>query len=63
MAPPRPWHQTRHRQSANIQKRRYWSAQRQRFVRLTVSTSGIRVINRRGVDPVLRDLESRGIKL
>lgn len=54
---------TRKRQSVNIQKRRFWSPMLGRWVNLTVSTSGIRVINKRGVDAVLSDLQGRGVKL
>ncbi len=54
---------TRHRQDANIQKRRFWSEDRNRFVTLTVSTAGIRIMNRRGVDKVLGELSAQGVKL
>jgi large subunit ribosomal protein L28 len=53
---------TRHRQSANIQNRRFWSPERDCFIRLKVSTSGLRVINRRGLETVLSDLEKQGHK-
>ena len=54
---------TRTRQSVNVQKRRFWSDERKRWVSLTVSTSGIRAINKRGLDTVLREMEGKGVKL
>jgi large subunit ribosomal protein L28 len=50
---------TRRRQQPNIQKRRFWVDSEQRWVRLTVSTSGMRIINRRGIEAVMRDIRQR----
>ena len=54
---------SRRRQSANIQKRRFWSDARKSWVNLTVSTAGIRIITKRGVDDVLRELERNGVRV
>jgi len=47
----------------NIQEHRFWSPEEQRFVRLRLSTSAIREIDKRGVDAVLRDLRKKGVKV
>ena len=47
----------------NIQQRRYWVPSLGRHVRLTVSTRGIKTIDRRGIEAVVADLRRRGVKL
>ncbi|GIG41360.1 50S ribosomal protein L28 [Cellulomonas phragmiteti] len=47
----------------NIQRRRYWVPSLGRHVRLRVSTDGIKVIDRRGIDVVVADLLRRGEKV
>jgi large subunit ribosomal protein L28 len=47
----------------NLQDRRFWSPAESRFVRLRVSTAGIRVIDKRGIDTVLRELRAKGVKV
>lgn len=44
----------------NIQRRRYWVPSLGRHVRLRVSTDGIKVIDRRGIDAVVADIRRRG---
>lgn len=44
----------------NIQNKRYWLPSENRFVRLTVSTKGMKVIDARGIDAVVRDMRARG---
>lgn len=51
---------TRMRQLPNIQKRRFWVEAEQRWVQLTVSAKGIKVINKRGINSVLKDIRARG---
>ena len=41
---------TKHRFLPNVQKRRCWSAELQKFVTLKVSTSAIRTIDKIGLD-------------
>lgn len=54
---------TRRRWDPNIQHRRYWLASEGRFVRLTVSTTGIRVIDKRGIESVVAEIRARGGKI
>lgn len=51
-------HKTRKRQQANIQKRRFWVESENRWVNLTVSAHGIKVISKRGIDSVMRDVRA-----
>ena len=47
----------------NLQKKRFWSHEEQRWITLTVSARGIRTISKKGIDAVLRDLRKRGEKV
>lgn len=54
---------TRRTWSPNIQRRRYWVPSERRWVRLTVSTKGMKVIDRRGIEAVLAEMRARGEKV
>lgn len=54
---------TRRRWNVNVQSKRYWVPSLGRTVTLTLSPRGIRTIDRRGIDAVVRDLLARGVKL
>ena len=54
---------TRRRFLPNVHRRRFWVEGEQRWVRLRVSTRGLRNIDRLGIDAVLADLRSRGVKV
>ncbi|MEZ5087257.1 MAG: 50S ribosomal protein L28 [Tessaracoccus sp.] len=54
---------TRRRWNVNVQSKRYWVPSLGRSVTLTVSPRGIRTIDRRGIDAVVRDLLAKGVKL
>lgn len=47
----------------NLHTHRFWVAAEKRFVSLRVSSSGMRVIDKRGIDTVLQELRSRGEKV
>ncbi|QRK08294.1 50S ribosomal protein L28 [Archangium violaceum] len=51
---------TKTRSLPNLQYHRYWVPSLNRFVRLRVSTHGIRIINKRGIDRVVAELLARG---
>lgn len=53
---------TKRRFLPNIQDKRFWSPRRKRWVKLRTSAKGIKVINRRGIDRVLDELQKRGVK-
>ena len=47
----------------NLKKKRYWVPDENRFVTLTVSTHGMKIIDRVGIAQVLREMRARGEKL
>ncbi|MCB9567913.1 MAG: 50S ribosomal protein L28 [Myxococcales bacterium] len=51
---------TKKRSDPNLHVKRFWVAGENRWVRLRVSTHGLRIINKRGIEAVLRDLRARG---
>jgi large subunit ribosomal protein L28 len=54
---------TNRRWDPNIQKKRFWLPSEGRWVRLTVSTKGIKTIDKRGIEAVVADLRRRGVKI
>tara|TARA_R100000322_G_scaffold41170_1_gene25646 strand:+ start:682 stop:855 length:174 start_codon:yes stop_codon:yes gene_type:complete len=53
---------TRRRFLPNLQNHRFWVETEKRFVKLRVSTKGMRIIDKKGIDAVLADLRARGEK-
>lgn len=51
---------TRRRFLPNLQWHRFWVESENRFVRLRVSTRGMRIIDKKGIDAVLADMRSKG---
>ena len=54
---------TRRRWDPNVQRRRYWLPGEGRTVRLRVSTTGIRIIDRDGIESVVARIRARGVKI
>lgn len=54
---------TRRRFLPNLQYRRLWVESENRFVSLRLSMSGLRTIDKRGIDVVLAELRARGEKV
>jgi large subunit ribosomal protein L28 len=54
---------TRRRFLPNLHSHRFWVESEQRFVRLRLSSKGMRVIDKRGIDAVLAELRARGEKV
>jgi large subunit ribosomal protein L28 len=47
---------TKRRYLPNLQYKRFWLETQKRFVRLRVSTRGIRIIDKHGIEAVLNDM-------
>ena len=47
----------------NIQTHRFWVESEKRFVKLKVSTKGMRTIDKKGIDAVLTDIRANGVKI
>ena len=54
---------TRRRFDVNIQKKSYFVPSLKRTVTLTVSAKGIKVIDARGIESVVKDILARGEKI
>lgn len=54
---------TRRRFLPNLQYHRFWVESENRFVRLRISTKGMRIIDKKGIDTVLAELRARGEKV
>jgi large subunit ribosomal protein L28 len=54
---------TRRRFLPNLHTHRFWVESEQRWVRLRVSTRGLRIIDKNGIDQVLTDMRARGDKV
>ena len=53
---------TRRRFEPNLHSHRFWVEGEKRFVKLRVSTKGLRIIDKLGIEKVLADLRTRGEK-
>ncbi|MCE3008289.1 MAG: 50S ribosomal protein L28 [Bacteroidetes bacterium] len=53
---------TKRRFLPNLQRKRFYLAEEDRYITLRVSANGIRTINKRGLQAVLKDLAAQGIK-
>jgi large subunit ribosomal protein L28 len=51
---------TRRRFLPNLHTHRFWMESEQRFVKLKVSSKGLRIIDKVGIDKVVADLRARG---
>jgi large subunit ribosomal protein L28 len=47
----------------NLHHHRFWVESENRWVRLRLSSKGIRIIDKKGIDAVLSELRSRGEKV
>ncbi|QQD22644.1 50S ribosomal protein L28 [Venatoribacter cucullus] len=54
---------TKRRFLPNLQHHRFWVESENRFVRLRISTKGMRIIDKKGIDVVLAELRARGEKV
>jgi len=54
---------TRRRFLPNLQSHRFWVESEKRWVKLRISTKGMRIIDKNGIDTVLADLRAKGIRV
>ena len=60
---PTTGNKTRRRFLPNLHTHRFWLEAEKRWVRLRVTSKGMRIIDKRGIDAVVADLRSRGEKV
>jgi len=53
---------TRRRFLPNLHAHRFWVESENRWVRLRISAKGLRIIDKTGIDAVLKDMRARGEK-
>jgi len=51
---------TRRRFLPNLHQHRFWLPEEKRFVTLRVSSKGMRIIDKQGIEQVLADIRARG---
>ena len=54
---------TKRRFEPNLHTHRFWVDSERRFVKLRVSTKGLRIIDRLGIERVIADLRAQGTKI
>ena len=54
---------TRRRFLPNLHSHRFWVESENRFVRLRLTSKGMRIIDKLGIDTVLADIRARGEKV
>ena len=54
---------TRRRFLPNLHRHRFWLESEKRFVSLRVSSKGMRIIDKKGIDVIVAELRARGEKV
>ena len=54
---------TRRRFLPNLSYKRFWLESEKRYVRLRVSSKGLRIIDKHGIEKVLADLRAQGQRI
>ena len=54
---------TRRRFLPNLHWHRFWVESESKFVRIRVSSKGMRIIDKKGIDAVLAEVRANGIKV
>ena len=54
---------TRRRFLPNLHTQRFWLESEERFIKLKVSRKGLRIIDKLGIEEVVKDLRERGEKI
>lgn len=54
---------TRRRYMPNIHTHRFWVKSENRWIKLRVSSQGVRIIDKKGIEAVLADIRKQGVKV
>ncbi|HAQ03404.1 MAG: 50S ribosomal protein L28 [Acidimicrobiales bacterium] len=54
---------TNRRWNPNVQRKRYWLPSEKRWIKLNVSTKGIKTIDKRGIESVVANMRRQGQKV
>jgi large subunit ribosomal protein L28 len=47
----------------NLHTHRFWVESEKKFVKLRLSTHGLRIVDKRGIEAVLKDVRASGVKV
>ena len=54
---------TRRRFDVNLQKKKFWLPEEKRFITLRLSMHGLRIVNKKGITRVVKEMRDRGSKI
>ena len=54
---------SRRRLNINLQKKKFWLPDEKRYVTLRISTRGMRIIDKKGITRVVKELRGKGVKV
>ena len=54
---------SRRRFNVNLQKKKFWLPDEKRYITLRLSTRGLRIIDKKGIRRVVKELRAKGIKV
>ncbi|GAB6068676.1 50S ribosomal protein L28 [Methylothermus subterraneus] len=54
---------TKRRFLPNLHEHKFWVESENRWVKLRVSSQGMRIIDKKGIDAVLAEIRQRGVKI
>ena len=54
---------SRRRFNINLQKKKFWLPDEKRYVTLSISTRGMRIIDKKGITRVVKELREKGVKV
>ena len=54
---------SRRRFNINLQKKKFWLPDEKRYVTLRISTRGMRIIDKKGITRVVKELKGIGVKV
>tara|TARA_B100000989_G_C19486704_1_gene447821 strand:+ start:882 stop:1118 length:237 start_codon:yes stop_codon:yes gene_type:complete len=54
---------TRRKFNVNLQKKKFWLPEENRYITLRLSMHGLRIINKKGISSVIKEIRAKGTKL
>ena len=54
---------TRRKFNVNLQKKKFWVPEENKYITLRLSMHGLRIINKKGISRVLKDIRAKGNNL
>ena len=53
---------TRRKFNVNLQKKKFWVPEENRYITLRISMHGLRIINKKGISRVVKEIRAKGSK-